>query len=187
MILPGQLIREMRIFDPFEERSIQSGLSYGLSSAGYDVRLRDDVTVVQGYTTVAVTLEHIAIPPDLLGLVKDKSTWVRKGIQVQNTVIEPGWHGYLAVELTYQPILTPQELEALTNLAQLSGIALSPRIWIIRAGTPIAQILLHELREPAERPYGEGKYQGQRPDDVHAKLEGQAGGEARSGEVSGRG
>jgi dCTP deaminase len=28
-----------------------------------------------------------------MGIVHDKSTWARRGLVVQNTVIEPGWHG----------------------------------------------------------------------------------------------
>src|SRR4051812_46735360 len=109
MILPGQMIRMRGIFSPFSERRVHDGLSYGLSCAGYDVRLKEDVTLVQGYTTIGVTLEHMNFPPDLLGIVADKSTWARRGVQVQNTVIEPGWRGYLAVEMTYQPVLSQGE------------------------------------------------------------------------------
>jgi dCTP deaminase len=36
-----------------------------------------------------------------MGIVHDKSTWARRGLVVQNTVIEPGWHGYqTTIELT---------------------------------------------------------------------------------------
>ena len=34
-----------------------------------------------------------------MGIVHDKSTWARRGLVVQNTVIEPGWHGYLTIEV----------------------------------------------------------------------------------------
>ena len=40
------------------------------------------------------------MPSDVLGQVCDKSTWARRGVAVQNTIIEPGWRGYLTVELT---------------------------------------------------------------------------------------
>jgi|SRR4051794_31486883 dCTP deaminase len=167
MILPGQSIRMRGIFTPFSERGVYHGLSYGLSCAGYDVRLRDDVTLVQGYTIVTPTLEHMAFPPDLIGMVADKSTWARLGVAVQNTICEPGWSGVLAVELTYQPVLTLEQSRTVREQPQGSP----PATFTLLAGTPIAQILVAELKAPAERAYG-GKYQNQRADDCHqAKLE----------------
>jgi deoxycytidine triphosphate deaminase len=173
---------------------VSSGMSYGLSCAGYDVRLARDETLVSGFTTVGVTLEHMDFPPDLLGLVKDKSTWARKGVQVQNTVIEPGWRGHLAVEMTYQPVLTKdlaasaltykrvmkdldvtgdEKLdEVIRHTKLLSDVEIT---LVIRAGTPIAQVIVYELTEPAERPYGSPgssfKYQDQSLQDFQAKLE----------------
>lgn len=164
MILPGQLIRMRGIFSPFSERGVHEGLSYGLSCAGYDVRLKEDVLLVQGYTIIGVTLEHMDFPPDLLGMVADKSTWARMGVQVQHTVIEPGWRGYLAVELTYQPVLSRDDI-------RLRAYPLAnPETMKIKGGAPIAQVLVHQLVAPAENVY-RGKYQEQRPDDVEAKME----------------
>lgn len=152
MILPGQMIRMRGIFSPFSERGVHDGLSYGLSCAGYDIRLREEVIVVQGYTTLGCSLEYMSFPPDLLGLVKDKSTWARQGLQVQNTVIECGFEGVLALELSYAPLLG------------------GPAKILIRTGTPIAQVLVYQLMAPAENPY-QGKYQRQKPNDLKAKLE----------------
>lgn len=173
---------------------MSSGMSYGLSCAGYDVRLARDETLVSGFTTVGVTLEHMDFPPDLLGLVKDKSTWARKGVQVQNTVIEPGWRGHLAVEMTYQPVLTKDlaasalrykrvmKDQAVTGDEKLDEVIRHTKLLsdveitlVIRAGTPIAQVIVYELIEPAERPYGSPgssfKYQDQSLQDFQAKLE----------------
>lgn len=162
MILPGQMIRARGIFTPFCERQVYQGLSYGVSCAGYDVRLRKEVKLIQGHTIVGVSLEHMNFPPDLLGMVADKSTWARQGVLVGNTIIEPGWSGYLAIELTYQPVLKepPRAGERLDLHQTLT----------IKEGTPIAQILIHQLTQPAEKPY-QGKYQNATFDDVHAKLE----------------
>lgn len=201
MILPGQMIRMRGIFTPFCERSVRDGLSYGLSCAGYDIRLREGVTLVQGHTTLGVSLEHMDFPPDLLGMVADKSTWARRGVQVQHTVIEPGWRGYLAIELTYQPVVTVDQASALLEFRRLEGEiweersknpfyvpefdderkrvvdavkdlrSPTPEVLMIAAGSPIAQVLVHQLVVPAERPYV-GKYQDQLPDDVRPKLEG---------------
>lgn len=166
MILPGQMIRMRGIFSPFCERQLHEGLSYGLSHAGYDVRLGRDVTLVQGYTVVAPILDHIDMPPDLLGMVADKSTWARRGVQVQHTVIEPGWRGTLAVELTYQPILSDEQVMRRTFLERKTN-----RDYIsVEAGTPIAQVIVHQLMAPAEQSY-RGKYQDQTANDLGVKLE----------------
>jgi dCTP deaminase len=161
MILPGQMIRMRGVFSPFCERSVGHGMSYGLSCAGYDIRLKRDVTLVQGYTILAPALDHIDMPPDLLGMVADKSTWARQGVQVQHTVIEPGWRGTLALELTYQPVLSEGDTQV---------FSLTPKIMKIEARTPIAQVVVHQLMAPTERPY-RGKYMNQTEDDIRAKLE----------------
>lgn len=150
MILSAQSIRKRGIFNPFHERTVSNGMTYGLSPAGYDVRVAEDVRVQRfsGYF-LASTLEHFNMPNDVLGKVVDKSTWARRFIFVQNTVIEPGWHGFLTLEITNH----------------------GPESVFIKAGTPIAQIILQLLDEPTEQPYA-GKYQGQRAGAVNAILEG---------------
>lgn len=94
------------------------GVSYGLSEAGYDIRLAQTVTfspslhgnMHQSVNSGPITLsrfalasaqEYFQMPDDLIGRVCDKSTWARKGVSVFNTVIEPGWKGYLTLELVY--------------------------------------------------------------------------------------
>ena len=41
------------------------------------------------------------MPTNLVGVVHDKSTWARRGLSVFNTVVEPGWKGFLTLELVY--------------------------------------------------------------------------------------
>jgi dCTP deaminase len=148
MILPAQMIRARGIFVPFNERTIVSGMSYGLSSAGYDVRVRETITLNPGVMVLASTLERFFMPEDVLGVVHDKSTWARRGIAVQNTVIEPGWRGYLTLEITNH-----------------SAVRMT-----IETGWPIAQIVLHLLAAPTEQPY-DGKYQDQKAGPQPARLE----------------
>ena len=156
MILSGQSIRERGIFTPFNEKSKQSGMSYGLSAAGYDVRISlegmhtyDDMLLLwPGDFVLAATLERFDMPDDLVGIVHDKSTWARKGIACQNTVIEPGWSGYLTLELTNH----------------------SSEVVRIAQGDPIAQILFHLTDKPVETPY-EGKYQDQEAGPQEARFE----------------
>jgi dCTP deaminase len=138
MILSAQSIRRRGIFTPFHERTKVFGLSFGLSSAGYDVRVAESMVLEPGEARLASTIEHFAMPNDLLGKVADKSTWARQFLAVQNTIIEPGWTGHLTLELSNH-----------------SGLAIR-----IEAGMPIAQIILQLLDEPTEQPYL-GKYQAQ--------------------------
>lgn len=98
------------------------------------------------------SLEQFNMPTDMLGVVHDKSSWARKGLCVQNTVIEPGWRGYLTLEYTnHLPI----------RIALDGSPRGFPHGWIqIARGMPIAQIIFHMLDFPTDQPY-EGKYQDQ--------------------------
>ena len=166
------------------------GVSYGLSEAGYDIRLKQDIlfTPKYGYyydpifeTTntglkriqatqntiitvngdgklasnvskkigrfvLASAMEEFDMPNDLVGVVHDKSTWARQGVSVFNTVIEPGWKGFLTLEIVFHG----QERVRLP------------------AGAGIAQVLFHKLSEPAEY---SGKYQNQADKPVESKWE----------------
>ena len=153
MILSAQTIRARvrageLIISPFLERDRAYGMSYGLSQCGYDVRLAHDVWVWPGWGRLAVIIEYLSLPPDLCARVLDKSTNARRFIMVQNTIIEPGWRGYLTVEIT-------------------RGL---PWPILLRRGTPIAQIVFETLDQPTESPY-DGKYQNQPPVATAAKWE----------------
>lgn len=147
MILPAQTIRSLGIVEPFHERTVEDGKTFGLSSAGYDVRIARDVQLRPGILTLASTMERFIMPNDVLAVVHDKSSWARLGITVQNTVIEPGWEGYLTLELTNHAFQ-----------------------WMrIEEGSPIAQIVFHRLEAPTEQPY-RGKYQYQEAGPQQARL-----------------
>lgn len=113
------------------------------------------ITRTPGRFTLASSIESFNMPTNLLGIVHDKSTWIRQGMSVANTVIEPGWGPspdrpedgcFLTLELTFHGN------EPLT----------------IRAGSGIAQVIFHEIGEMAR--YG-GKYTGQPSRPVAAILE----------------
>lgn len=154
MVLAGHQLRSLGVIKPYFLRTeIELGgikTTFGESMAGYDLRLnkvsscieqRDGGWVLMpGQFALASAMERFQMPNDLIAFVHDKSSWARRGLAVQNTVIEPGWHGYLTLELTNhgdRPIL------------------LIPRMGI-------CQVVFHRLEQPAE-PY-DGKYQGQGPD-----------------------
>ena len=146
--------------EPYEQESQQAmGLSYGVTAAGYDIRLgkiqhplSPDATVEKrllkpGQFALAASLERVKIPHDLQVIVHDKSTWARKGLALQNTVLEPGWGGWITLELSNHGDDT---IELLT-------------------GMPIAQLVFHQLDVPTDRPYI-GKYQDQQANPQEAIL-----------------
>lgn len=150
-VLSGQAIRRITppIVEPFVERSVQNGMSYGLSIAGYDIRCdQEDVTIGPGEFKLLSSMDRFSMPNNVIAFVHDKSTWARRGLAVQNTVIEPGWCGFLTMELTNH----------------------GTDIITIRRGDPIAQIVFHWTDEPVERPYN-GKYQNQEKGPVAAREE----------------
>ena len=85
-------------------------------------------------------------PDNVIGIVHDKSTLARLGIACQNTVIEPGWEGYLTLEITNHANKRPWwKFWERDNEVFLDD------------GTPIAQILFHYTDKPVEKSY-DGKY-----------------------------
>ncbi len=150
-VLSAQSIRKRGIFQPFHERTVSNGMTFGLGPSGYDVRIAEDITLSNSVYgpfrfTLASTIEHFTMPDDCVAYVKDKSTWARQGVLVQNTVVEPGWKGWLTLEMSYEG---DGEIH-------------------ISAGSPIAQIVFHKLDEPTEAPYS-GKYQNQ-PEGVQPAI-----------------
>lgn len=150
MIYNGEaLIFSEPIKNMLHTKEREHGVSYGLTEAGYDIRIKQDVTFVPKWDEVGVdgvlnvgrfvlasSIEEFDMPPHLVGIVHDKSTWARHGLSVFNTVIEPGWKGFLTLELVYH----------------------GNKILRIPAGAGIAQVLFHQVKIPA---LYTGKYQGQ--------------------------
>lgn len=137
-IASAQTLCAFKPVEPFQPRTRENGMTFGLGPAGYDVRIAERVELHPGQFRLASTIERFNMPAELMGIVHDKSTLARRGLSVFNTVIEPGWRGILTLELKNQggqPIVIP-------------------------AGSPIAQVVFHLLDEPTDLPY-EGKYQDQ--------------------------
>jgi dCTP deaminase len=150
MILSAQTIRNRlrNRITPFNERRVFNGMSYGLSHAGYDLRIKDELVLWPTEFALATTIEELEFPNDILGMLKDKSSWARRGLSVFNTIFEPGWRGYPTIELANHG---DQRL-------------------VIEAGAPIAQMIFHQVDQPTEKPYA-GKYQDQPQEPVPAKDE----------------
>lgn len=153
---------------PFEPSSIRAGISYGTSSFGYDMRLstefkrpkvgavldplQPDEAQWECFTTDAPfvlgagcgvlgrSLEWWDIPDDGVSIVLGKSTYARNFLNVNITPMEPGWKGYLVIEI----------------MAGANPVIIYP-------GKGIAQALFFRGERPAVT-YADrgGKYQNQR-------------------------
>ncbi len=157
MIVTPATLRRCGVITPFVERTehLWNGIrtTFGASYAGYDLRLdiadtdmEDGAWVIKpGQFVLASTLERFEMPIDMVAIVHDKSSWARRGLAVQNTVIEPGWRGYLTLELTNH----------------------STNTLLLPQGCGIAQVIFHRLEEPVSG--YDGKYQDQPAGPVRAK------------------
>ena len=139
MVLTARMIKEKNILTPFREKYKVEGVSGGCSIASYDVALDQELVLGPMDFKLVSTEERFTMPLDVCGMVHDKSTWARVGIAVQNTFIDPGWCGYLTLEISNNTVES----------------------FIIPKGTPIAQIVFHMMAEPVEVGYS-GKYQDQK-------------------------
>ena len=155
MIINGSALLEYApIKGMINEKRHEHGVSWGLSEAGYDIRVKQDIyfdgeTVwVEGSPqwggfTIASAIEEFQMPTNLVGIVHDKSTWARQGLSVFNTVIENGWRGFLTLELVYH------------GRGDLH----------IPAGAGIAQVIFHQTILSAQY---DGKYMNQADRPVEA-------------------
>lgn len=161
MIVNAQTLFAMAPIKDMESvKKTGHGVSYGMSEAGYDIRIKQDVRFrklgsdwviyvddkpkVYSKFTLASAIEEFQMPSNLVGIVHDKSTWARRGLSVFNTVVEPSWKGFLTLELVYHG---NEDL-------------------IIPAGSGIAQVVFHKTSDEA---FYQGKYQGQEDMPVAAR------------------
>lgn len=124
------------LLDPFVDHKVRGDFpSYGLQSAGYDLRLNPVVglrvfkaericiplspleperqtkstwiekpisrklVLLPGFLALGSSLEHFNMPSNVLGLCHGKSTYSRLGLIMNVTPIEPGWRGFLTIEM----------------------------------------------------------------------------------------
>jgi len=159
-----------RMIEPFVERQVRTGISYGLSSYGYDIRVADEFKVFTGANAAAIdpkhfdpglfadlradvcsippnsfvlarTVEYFRIPRDVLTICLGKSTYARCGVIVNVTPFEPEWEGTATMEISNTTPLPAK----------------------IYANEGIAQVIFFQSDEPCETSYADkrGKYQAQ--------------------------
>ena len=159
------------MIEPFAESQVRGGISYGVSSYGYDIRVADEFKIFTNVNSTIVdpkrfdeqsfvdfrgdvcivppnsfalarTVEYFRIPRNVLTLCLGKSTYARCGIIVNVTPFEPEWEGTATLEISNTTPLPAK----------------------IYANEGIAQVVFFEADEVCEISYADkkGKYQAQR-------------------------
>ena len=162
---------EQRMIEPFADRGLSKGvISFGVSSYGYDIRLADEFRIFTNINNSVVdpknfdtdslvefkgevcvippnsfvlgrSVEYFRIPRNVMTICMGKSTYARCGIITNVTPLEPGWEGFVTLEISNTTPLPAK----------------------IYANEGIAQVLFFESDEPCEISYADkkGKYQAQ--------------------------
>jgi dCTP deaminase len=162
---------ERGMIKPFEDRQVRKGgISFGLSSYGYDIRIADEFKIFTNINNSIVdpksfdprsfvdyqgdvalippnsfalgrSVEYFKIPRNVLTICVGKSTYARCGIITNVTPFEPEWEGFVTLEISNTTPLPAK----------------------IYANEGIAQVLFFESDEACETSYADrqGKYQGQ--------------------------
>ena len=125
-----KMVSDKQMITPFESDQIRKGgISYGVSSYGYDARVsnnfkvftnvdsavvdpknfsnqsfvdrKTDVCVIPPNSfALASTVEYFKIPRDIMVICLGKSTYARCGIIVNVTPLEPEWEGHVTLEFS---------------------------------------------------------------------------------------
>ncbi len=164
------MVKEFAMIEPFEPSQVRTGISFGLSSYGYDFRIGKKFKVFRGAQKVmdpkrldecsfeefegdvceippngfvlAQTVEYFRIPRKVITICFGKSTYARCGVYLHVTPFEPEWEGYATI--------------AISNA--------NPFPARVYAGEGVGQILFLESDEDCETSYADkkGKYQAQK-------------------------
>jgi len=165
-----RMARDSRMIEPFEENQVRTGISFGVSSYGYDMRISDEFRVFRAASgrvldpkafdesllenvksdvcvippnsfVLARTVEYFRIPRNVITICFGKSTYARTGVLVNVTPFEPEWEGFATIQIFNT---TPMPVRLYANEG-------------------IAQILFLESNEPCLVSYRDkkGKYQAQ--------------------------
>jgi len=142
-----EMARGHDMITPFTEKQVRKGISYGVSSYGYDISLSDQfkifnpegisetdpkndsgghfvdtkadsILIPANSFVLAQSREYFKIPRDVITICLGKSTYARMGIVVNVTPFEPEWEGYATICLSNtSPV--PARIYAHEGIAQL--------------------------------------------------------------------
>ncbi len=166
-----RMAKEHGMIQPFEEKQVRAGgISYGVSSYGYDIRIANEFKIFTNINNTIVdpkefdtksfvdfkgdicvippnsfalgkSVEFFRIPRNVMTICVGKSTYARCGIITNVTPFEPEWEGFVTLEISNTTPLPAK----------------------IYANEGIAQVLFFESDEVCEVSYADkkGKYQSQ--------------------------
>jgi len=166
-----KMAKEHGMILPFEEKQVRAGgISYGVSSYGYDIRIANEFKIFTNINSTIVdpkqfdpksfvdfkgdvcvippnsfalgkSVEYFKIPRNVMTICVGKSTYARCGIITNVTPFEPEWEGFVTLEISNTTPLPAK----------------------IYANEGIAQVLFFESDEVCEISYADkkGKYQSQ--------------------------
>ncbi len=122
------MARERDMIRPFSQDQVSHGISYGVSSYGYDISLADEfrvpdfakmtqidpknsapqhfrevraasILIAPNSFVLGRSREYFRIPRDILTVCLGKSTYARCGIVVNVTPFEPEWEGFATISM----------------------------------------------------------------------------------------
>ena len=166
-----RMAKEHGMIQPYEEKQVRAGgISYGVSSYGYDIRIANEFKIFTNINNTIVdpkqfdtksfvdfkgdvcvippnsfalgkSVEFFKIPRNVMTICVGKSTYARCGIITNVTPFEPEWEGFVTLEISNTTPLPAK----------------------IYANEGIAQVLFFESDEECEISYADkkGKYQSQ--------------------------
>lgn len=166
------MCKKHKMIHPFTKRKKRpGGISFGVSSYGYDLRIADEFKIFTNVNNSIVdpkafdarafvdfrgkvciippnsfalgrSVEYLRIPRNVMTVCLGKSTYARCGIITNVTPLEPEWEGHVTIEISNTTPLPAK----------------------IYAGEGIVQVLFFESDEPCQMSYKDkgGKYDKQK-------------------------
>jgi dCTP deaminase len=125
-----RMAKEHGMIEPFTDEQVRAGgISYGVSSYGYDMRVADEFRIFTNVLSAVVdpkhfddksfvewqgdvcvvppnsfalarSVEYFRIPRNVLTICVGKSTYARCGIITNVTPFEPEWEGHVTLEIS---------------------------------------------------------------------------------------
>jgi len=143
----ARMAKEKKMIEPFAPEQVRKGISYGLSSYGYDFRLSSSFKIykprsgnvidpknfealhfeefeggvceipARGYV-LGRSLEYFRIPRNILTICFGKSTYARCGVSINVTPFEPEWEGFATLAISNHSA-APAKIYAGEGIGQL--------------------------------------------------------------------
>ena len=143
-----KMAKEHGMILPFEEKQVRAGgISYGVSSYGYDIRIANEFKIFTNINSTIVdpkqfdsksfvdfkgdvcvippnsfalgkSVEFFKIPRNVMTICVGKSTYARCGIITNVTPFEPEWEGFVTLEVSNTTPL-PAKIYANEGIAQV--------------------------------------------------------------------